>query len=80
VCQKFCARDFFLSGSGCLSGLYFWRYLMCVCPFYSPRLPNRAFRAVPGLMLRVPVFFPSCSFRVRCIVLADHLAAVPVRD
>jgi len=64
VCQIFCARNFFLSGTGCLSGTLSSRYLMSLCPFYSAGPGNRTFRAVPGLMLRVPVFFPSCSFRV----------------
>jgi hypothetical protein len=63
VCQIFCARDFFLSGTRCLSGTLSSRYLMSLCPFYSAGPGNRTFRAVPGLMLRVPVFFPSCSFR-----------------
>jgi hypothetical protein len=63
VCQIFCAGDFFLSGSGCLSGAFPSRYLMPLCLFYPPHSRNRAFGAVPGLMLRVPVFFPSCPSR-----------------
>jgi len=55
--------DFFLSGSGYLSGLFSSRYLMSSCLFYPAVSLNRAFRAVPGLMLRVPVIVPSCTFR-----------------
>jgi len=64
-CVRFFVRgDFFLSGSGCLPGVFSSRYLMCCCPFYPAVTLNRAFRAVPGLMLRVPVIAASRSFRV----------------
>ncbi len=64
-CVRYFVRgDFLLSGSGCLSGVFSSRYLMPLCPFYSAVPPNRAFRSFPGLMLRVPVIVPSCSFRV----------------
>ena len=64
-CVRFFVRgDFCLSGSGCLSGVFSSRYLMCCCPFYPAASPIRAFHAVPGLMLRVPVIVPSCSFRM----------------
>jgi hypothetical protein len=62
VCQIFCARDFFLPGTGCLSGTLSSRYLMSLCPFYSAGPGNRTFRAVLGLMLRVPVIALPCSF------------------
>jgi hypothetical protein len=65
-CVRFFVRgDFCLSGSGCLSGVFSSRYLMCRCPFYPAVPPIRAFRAVPVLMLRVPVIVPSCSFGVQ---------------
>ena len=48
VCQIFCARDFFLSGSGCLSGLFYSRYMMCRCPVCVPFLRNRTLRAFRG--------------------------------
>ena len=64
-CVRFFVRgDFLPSGSGCLSGSFSSRYLMCCCPFYPAIPPSRAFRAVPGLMLRVPVIVPHFSFRV----------------
>jgi hypothetical protein len=43
-CQIFCARDFFLSGTGCLSGVFRSRYLMCRCPVYSAVPRNRTYR------------------------------------
>jgi hypothetical protein len=58
VCQIFCARDFSLSGSGCLSGLSQPRYLKLLCPVYPATFLNRTYRALPGMMLRVLVFFP----------------------
>jgi len=68
-CQIFCARGFSLSGSGCLSVTVFSRYLMLCCPVY-PALPrNRTFRAVPGLMLRVPVFPASCAVAGACCLI-----------
>jgi len=63
-CVRFFVRgDFCLSVSGCLSGVFPSRYLMYCYPFCPAVPPIRAFRAVPGLMLRVPVIVPSCSFR-----------------
>ena len=43
-CQIFCARDFFLSGTGCLSGVFHSRYLMCRCPVCSAVPRNRTYR------------------------------------
>ena len=43
-CQIFCARDFFLSGTGCLSGVFHSRYLMCRCPVCSAAPRNRTYR------------------------------------
>jgi len=58
VCQIFCARDFSVSGSGCLSGLSQPRYLKFFCLVCRRAFPSRAYRALPGQMLRVLVFFP----------------------
>ena len=69
VCQKFCARGFSLSGSGCLSVTVFPRYLMSCCPVYPAVPRNRIFRAVPGLMLRVPVFPASCGVAGACCLI-----------
>jgi hypothetical protein len=69
VCQIFCARGFSLSGSGCLSVTIFSRYLMPCCPVYPAVPRNRTFRAVPGLMLRVPVFPASCAVAGACCLI-----------
>ncbi len=69
VCQIFCARGFSLSGSGCLSVTIFSRYLMSCCPVYPAVPRNRTFRAVPGLMLRVPVFPASCAVAGACCLI-----------
>jgi transposase len=69
VCQIFCARGFSLSGSGCLSLTVLSRYLMSCCPVYSAVPRNRTFRAVPGLMLRVPVFPASCAAAGACCLI-----------
>ena len=61
----FVRGDFSLSGSGCLSGVFSSRYLMPWFPVCARPLRNRAYRLVPGLMLRVPVIVPSCSFGVQ---------------
>ena len=60
VSDILCA-GFSLPGSGCLSGSFSSRYLMSLCPVFPAALPNRAYRALPGLMLRVLVFlaFPA---------------------
>ena len=64
-CVRFFVRgDFFLSVSGYLSGLFSSRYLMPWCLVCVRPLRNRAYHAVPGLMLRVPVIAASRSFRV----------------
>ena len=69
-CVRFFVRgDFSLSGSGCLSGVFSSRYLMPWFPVCARPLRNRAYRLVPGLMLRVPVIVASCSFRVPLRVL-----------
>jgi hypothetical protein len=81
-----CVRYFVRGAFSCpvpdvLSGVFLSRYLMSVCPFYPVGFRNRTFRAVPGRMLRVPVFLPSCAVPgAAALSLADHLAAVPVRD
>lgn len=61
VCQIFCARAFSLSGTGCLSGSFCPGYLLAQCPVYPAALENWTYRAVPGLMLRVPVSAASCA-------------------
>ena len=78
-CQIFCARGFSLSGSGCLSGTVFSRYLMSCCPVYPAVRRNRAFGAVPGLMLRVPVFPASCAVAGACclILFGSHGGPFP---
>ena len=80
VCQIFCARGFSLSGSGCLSVTGFSRYLMPCCPVYPAVSRNRTFRAVPGLMLRVPVFPSSCAVAGACCLILRGIVwrAVPV--
>jgi transposase len=64
VCQRFRARDFSVPGSGCLSGLSQPRYLKLFRPVYPWPAPNRTYRALPGLILRVPVIFPFSAIRV----------------
>jgi hypothetical protein len=49
---------FSVSGSGCLSGLSQPRYLEFFCPVYPWPFLNQAYRALPGRMPRVLVFFP----------------------
>ena len=76
VCQIFCAREFSLSGSGCLSGLSQPRYLKLLCPVYLWLALNRTYRVLPGLMLRVLVFFP-CRLKAGCRFRLPGRYAVP---
>jgi len=64
VCQIFRARDFPVSGSGCLSVLFQPRYLESSARVYPVAFPDRAYRVLPGQMLRVPVIFAFCAIRV----------------
>ena len=69
-CVRYFVRGgFSLSGSGCLSVTVFSRYLMPCCPVYPAVSRNRTFRAVPGLMLRVPVFPASCAVAGACCLI-----------
>jgi hypothetical protein len=69
-CVRYFVRGgFSLSGSGCLSVTIFSRYLMPCCPVYPAVPRNRTFRAVPGLMLRVPVFPASCAVAGACCLI-----------
>ena len=69
-CVRYFVRGgFSLSGSGCLSVTVFSRYLMSCCPVYPAVPRNRTFRAVPGLMLRVPVFPASCAVAGACCLI-----------
>ena len=61
VCQIFRARDFPVSGSGCLSGLSQPRYLKFFFPVYPVAFLNRTYRVLPGQILRVLVFVLFCS-------------------
>jgi hypothetical protein len=69
VSDILCAGGFSLSGSGSLSLTVFSRYLMPCCPVYPAVPRNRTFRAVPGLMLRVPVFPASCAVAGACCLI-----------
>jgi hypothetical protein len=55
VCQILCAREFSPSGYGSLSATIISHYLKFYCPAYLPVSRNRAYRALPGLMLRVRI-------------------------
>jgi hypothetical protein len=69
-CVRYFVRGgFSLSGSGSLSLTVFSRYLMPCCPVYPAVPRNRTFRAVPGLMLRVPVFPASCAVAGACCLI-----------
>ncbi len=79
-CVRYFVRGgFSLSGSGCLSVTIFSRYLMPCCPVYPAVPRNRTFRAVPGLMLRVPVFPASCAVAGACrlILRGSHGGPFP---
>ena len=67
--SDFLCAGFSLSGTGCLSGVLCSRYLMPSCPFYSAALRNRAYRADPGRMLRVPVFAAFAVVRGACCLI-----------
>jgi hypothetical protein len=64
VCQILCARGLFAVWFRMFIRCLFFALSDAVVPGLRPDLAESGLPSFPGLMLRVPVIVPCCSFRV----------------